>query len=105
MLYDANVVDMGQGAAMAIEDAVSLATLLPRNTKPVDIPARLQLYEKARRSRVEMILKYTRMNGRDEDGSSAGRGTGEFNARRGLRRANEESSDGHGAFYEPMLRP
>ncbi|RJE22461.1 FAD binding domain protein [Aspergillus sclerotialis] len=70
-----NVVDLGQGAAMAIEDAVSLATLLPRNTKTDDIPARLLLYEKARRPRVEMILGYTRLNGRDENDSSARRVT------------------------------
>lgn len=33
MLEVANAVDMGQGAAMAIEGAVSLATLLPGGTK------------------------------------------------------------------------
>lgn len=52
---------------MAIEDAVSIAILLPRDTTIDDIPARLRLYELARRSRVEKVLEYTRMNGRDEN--------------------------------------
>ncbi|KAL2827944.1 hypothetical protein BDW59DRAFT_53118 [Aspergillus cavernicola] len=57
---------LGQGGAMAIEDAVSLAILLPLGTALEDIPSRLSLYETARRPRVEMTLKYTRLNGRDE---------------------------------------
>ncbi|PCH09241.1 Monooxygenase, FAD-binding [Penicillium occitanis (nom. inval.)] len=58
---------MGQGGAMAIEDAVSIATLIPRGTTVEDIPGRLRLYEMARKSRVEKVLEYTRMNGRDEN--------------------------------------
>ncbi|KUL92322.1 hypothetical protein ZTR_02366 [Talaromyces verruculosus] len=58
---------MGQGGAMAIEDAVSIATLIPRGTTVEDIPERLRLYEIARKSRVEKVLEYTRMNGRDEN--------------------------------------
>ncbi|OJJ04459.1 hypothetical protein ASPVEDRAFT_196891 [Aspergillus versicolor CBS 583.65] len=61
---------LGQGGAMAIEDGVSLATFLPLGTIPSEIPSLLGLYEKARRPRVEMALKYTRLNARDEDGSS-----------------------------------
>ncbi|BCS30179.1 uncharacterized protein APUU_80482S [Aspergillus puulaauensis] len=61
---------LGQGGAMAIEDGVSLATFLPLGTAPSEIPGRLELHEKARRPRVEMALKYTRMNAGDEDGSS-----------------------------------
>jgi salicylate hydroxylase len=57
---------MGQGGAMAVEDAVSIAMLLPVGTKPEDIPARLELYQSSRRPRVEMILNFTRMNGRDD---------------------------------------
>ncbi|KAJ5730835.1 uncharacterized protein N7483_005343, partial [Penicillium malachiteum] len=60
---------MGQGGAMAIEDAVGVAALLPIGTKRGDIPARLRMYEANRRPRVEMVLKYTRLNGRDDDGS------------------------------------
>jgi salicylate hydroxylase len=61
------ILDMGQGGAMAIEDAVSIATLIPRGTTVEDIPGRLRLYEMARKSRVEKVLEYTRMNGRDEN--------------------------------------
>lgn len=64
--------DMGQGGAMAIEDAVSIGTLLPLGTTKEEIPARLRLYEKARRERIEMVLDYTRMNGRDENDISQG---------------------------------
>jgi salicylate hydroxylase len=63
---------MGQGGAMAIEDAVSIATLLPLGTKVEEIASRLRLYETARRARVEMILDLTRQNGRDEDNTAAG---------------------------------
>ncbi|PLB52241.1 FAD/NAD(P)-binding domain-containing protein [Aspergillus steynii IBT 23096] len=61
---------MGQGGAMAIEDAVSLAILLPLGTSAKDIARRLALYEEARRERVETILEYTRINGRDDDASA-----------------------------------
>ncbi|KAH8433957.1 FAD-dependent oxidoreductase [Aspergillus melleus] len=64
---------MGQGGAMAIEDAVSLAILLPLGTLTKDVPVRLALYEQARRGRVEMILEYTRINGRDDGDDSAKR--------------------------------
>ncbi|KAK1141893.1 hypothetical protein N8T08_008406 [Aspergillus melleus] len=64
---------MGQGGAMAIEDAVSLAILLPLGTLTKDVPGRLALYEQARRERVEMILEYTRINGRDDGDDSAKR--------------------------------
>lgn len=111
---DANVmdgwIDMGQGAAMAIEDAVSIATLLPRGTKPEDIPARLALYEESRRPRVDMVLDYTRQNGRDENDPLARRITGEFNANQTtlvfLSRTNRGyTSCGNGAIYEQMLPP
>ncbi|OGM45891.1 hypothetical protein ABOM_006036 [Aspergillus bombycis] len=67
--------DMGQGAAMAIEDALSIATLLPLGTKAEGIPSRLAIYEKARQPRVENILKYTRLNGADENDPSVQRMT------------------------------
>lgn len=59
--------DMGQGGAMAIEDAVSIATLLPLGSSVQDIPARLAMYQSSRRPRVEMVLHFTRLNGRRED--------------------------------------
>ena len=67
---------MGQGAAMAIEDALSIATLLPLGTKAEDIPSRLAIYEKARQPRVDDVLMYTRLNGADEDDPSVQRMTG-----------------------------
>ncbi|THC96173.1 hypothetical protein EYZ11_004336 [Aspergillus tanneri] len=62
---------MGQGGGTAIEDAVSLAVLLPLGRQTEDIPGRLALYEQARRERIEMILKSTRFNYLDEGDVSA----------------------------------
>ncbi|OQE35250.1 hypothetical protein PENCOP_c014G00608 [Penicillium coprophilum] len=64
---------MGQGAAMAIEDAVSISTLLPYGSTPCDLPMRLKMYQIARRPRVEFVLHYTRMNGRDEKDAAGDR--------------------------------
>ncbi|KAL2863216.1 FAD-dependent oxidoreductase [Aspergillus lucknowensis] len=72
---------LGQGGAMAIKDGGSLAAFLPLGTAPGEIPGRLELYEKARWSKVEMSLKYTRINAGDEDGSSERRVTGELKHR------------------------
>jgi salicylate hydroxylase len=70
--------DMGQGGAMAIEDAVSVAVLLPLGTAKQQIPERLRLYEKCRKERNETVLMYTRMNGRDEGDDSVQRMTGKL---------------------------
>jgi salicylate hydroxylase len=69
---------MGQGAAMAIEDAISIATLLPRGTVPENIPIRLEMYQQSRRPRVELVLHFTRMNGRDENDVARARIDGIF---------------------------
>lgn len=61
---------------MAIEDAVSLAILLPMGTTVKDIPRRLELYETARRPRVELTLYYTALNARNEDEQSTDTETG-----------------------------
>ncbi|ROW11286.1 hypothetical protein VMCG_01002 [Cytospora schulzeri] len=53
----------GQGAAMAIEDAVSVAMMLPLGTTPDQVPSRLALFERARIGRVATIQEYTRLNG------------------------------------------
>jgi 2-polyprenyl-6-methoxyphenol hydroxylase-like FAD-dependent oxidoreductase len=48
----------GQGASMALEDAVVLATSLRYHASaPADLPAALHAYEQARRARVERIVK------------------------------------------------
>ncbi|KAJ5698051.1 hypothetical protein N7462_000056 [Penicillium macrosclerotiorum] len=69
---------MGQGGAMAIEDAVGIATLLPYGSKASDIPSRLELYQSSRRPRVEMILNFTRLNGRDDSDAAGARITRKF---------------------------
>ncbi|KAJ5605292.1 hypothetical protein N7510_010446 [Penicillium lagena] len=64
---------MGQGGAMAIEDAVSIATLLAAGTCAEDIPARLEMYQSSRRPRVDLVQNFTRLNGRDENDASGNR--------------------------------
>ncbi|KAJ7757740.1 FAD/NAD(P)-binding domain-containing protein [Mycena maculata] len=46
---------LGQGAAMAIEEAGSLGYLLPAGTKREDIPARLQAYQDLRKPRGDFV--------------------------------------------------
>ncbi|KAF2170581.1 hypothetical protein M409DRAFT_64267 [Zasmidium cellare ATCC 36951] len=53
----------GQGAAQAIEDGVSLATVLPLGTPKGAIPERLQLYERCRYERAHTIQQNTRITG------------------------------------------
>jgi 2-polyprenyl-6-methoxyphenol hydroxylase-like FAD-dependent oxidoreductase len=48
----------GQGASMALEDAVVLATSLRDHASaPAELPAALRAYEQARRARVERVVK------------------------------------------------
>lgn len=63
---------------MAIEDAVSLAILLPMGTTVKEIPHRLELYETSRRPRVELTLYYTALNARNEDEQSTDTKTGKY---------------------------
>lgn len=49
-----------QGAALAIEDAVTLAELVAAS--PTDVPAALEAYDKARRPRVQRIARRGRFN-------------------------------------------
>ncbi|PQE21532.1 FAD binding domain-containing protein [Rutstroemia sp. NJR-2017a BVV2] len=64
---------MGQGAAMAIEDGVTLAALIPLGTSTDDISSRLQLYLKCRKERVERIQILTRENGKEANDPNAKR--------------------------------
>ncbi|KAL4975275.1 hypothetical protein BDW66DRAFT_167294 [Aspergillus desertorum] len=48
------------GGAMAIEDAVSLGVMLQKGVRIEDIPERLKLYEKARRTRATTVQQLTR---------------------------------------------
>ncbi|PWO22601.1 FabG, Dehydrogenase [Pyrenophora tritici-repentis] len=55
----------GQGAGQAIQDAASLAVMLPPSTPLSTIPARLKLYEKCRFKRASTIQEFSRLSGRD----------------------------------------
>ncbi|EFQ36627.1 FAD binding domain-containing protein [Colletotrichum graminicola M1.001] len=59
---------LAQGASSAMEDAVSLAVMLPFGTKPAQVPSRLQLYERCRKARVDRIQELSRVRGRDASG-------------------------------------
>ena len=62
----------GQGAGIAMEDAASLAVVLPKNTQSTDIAERLQLYESFRYTRANRIQEYSRVAGRDIGQDDAG---------------------------------
>ncbi|KAL6705849.1 hypothetical protein ACN47E_006309 [Coniothyrium glycines] len=55
----------GQGAGQAIEDAASLAVMLPLGVPREQIPARLKLYEKCRYERASTIQEFSRVAGQD----------------------------------------
>lgn len=57
--------DQGQGAGQAIEDAASLSIVLPKGTRPQDVPERLRLYEKIRYDRAHNIQEFSRQAGAD----------------------------------------
>ncbi|KAJ6512883.1 FAD/NAD(P)-binding domain-containing protein [Mycena sanguinolenta] len=46
---------LGQGAAMAIEDAGAIGCLLPAGTRPKDVPERLKAYQDIRKERGEFV--------------------------------------------------
>ena len=55
----------GQGAAMAMEDAVALGTVLEKGLTADEVPARLKLYNDIRYERACKIQQYTRLAGLD----------------------------------------
>ncbi|KAL1870818.1 hypothetical protein VTK73DRAFT_2410 [Phialemonium thermophilum] len=55
----------GQGAGCAMEDAASLAVVLPRDTPASEVPERLRLYESFRYERAHRIQAYSRQAGRN----------------------------------------
>jgi 2-polyprenyl-6-methoxyphenol hydroxylase-like FAD-dependent oxidoreductase len=57
---------LGQGGAMAIEDGICMARLLPSSTPTDAIQERLQVFESLRYKRVEFVRDETRQNGLDE---------------------------------------
>lgn len=62
-----HVPDQGQGGGCAIEDAASLAVVLPAGTPSSEIPERLKLYETCRYERANKIQEFSRLIGRDLD--------------------------------------
>ncbi|KAF4764314.1 hypothetical protein HAV15_001833 [Penicillium sp. str.  len=52
----------GEGAAQAIEDAVSLGVLFPYGTTVDEVPERLALYQKCRKERATRIQVASRIN-------------------------------------------
>jgi salicylate hydroxylase len=50
-----------------MEDAVSIATLLHKDTQVHEIPALLKLYDEIRRDRVDYIQEQARRNGLDNN--------------------------------------
>ena len=54
---------LGQGGAMAVEDAVSLARFLPARTEADDVPERLKLLERIRHDGANYIQGETRLRG------------------------------------------
>ena len=59
------MIDQGQGAGQAIEDAASLAVMLQRGTPLSAIPERLKLYQKCRYERASYIQEISRVAGMD----------------------------------------
>ncbi|ESZ95992.1 hypothetical protein SBOR_3612 [Sclerotinia borealis F-4128] len=55
----------GQGAGSAIEDAASLAVVLPRDVKKEEVGERLKLYKSIRMGRAHRIQEFSRVLGRD----------------------------------------
>ncbi|KAI6795576.1 FAD/NAD(P)-binding domain-containing protein [Hortaea werneckii] len=55
----------GQGGGQAIEDAVSLAAVLPLGTLPDEVSERLQIYNRCRYERAHKIQDFTRTAGKD----------------------------------------
>lgn len=53
----------GQGGGQAIEDAISLAAVLPLGTPKSEIADRLKLYQKCRQERANKIQHFTRLSG------------------------------------------
>ncbi|KAK0255781.1 hypothetical protein LTS00_018282, partial [Friedmanniomyces endolithicus] len=56
---------LAQGGAMAIEDGLSVGTMLPYGTLPDEVESRLQLYNAARYERASAIQEYSRIAGGD----------------------------------------
>lgn len=56
---------IGQGGAMAIEDAAAITVMLSKGVKVTEVPERLKLYDQARLKRATLIQGYSRIAGGD----------------------------------------
>lgn len=61
-------IDMGQGAAQAVEDAAALGVCFPAGSSPEEVPLRLRLWERCRKERADWVQEVTRIRGRDPSG-------------------------------------
>lgn len=59
------ILDQGQGGGIAMEDAATLAVVLPAGTLPEEVSERLKLYEKIRYQRANTIQEFSRQAGKD----------------------------------------
>lgn len=64
-------IDLGQGAAQAIEDACALGVVFPTGTPAQEIPRRLELWQQIRKDRACEIVEKTRRRGRDVEEKSS----------------------------------
>ncbi|KAF9021452.1 FAD/NAD(P)-binding domain-containing protein [Hymenopellis radicata] len=55
---------LGQGAAMALEDAAAVGALFPAGTPAADVPARLAAFEALRKPRAEWVARESEFGGR-----------------------------------------
>jgi 2-polyprenyl-6-methoxyphenol hydroxylase-like FAD-dependent oxidoreductase len=72
IIIGAGTAVLGQGGAMAIEDAVCIARLLPADTPASEVEDRVKLYEEIGYKRAEYVREQTRRNGLDEEERSSG---------------------------------
>lgn len=54
------IADQGQGAAVAMEDAVALGVVFPAGTPPEGLAERLRVYENIRYERANAIQEFSR---------------------------------------------
>lgn len=54
---------LGQGASIAIEDAVAISVVLEPGVPKEEVPERLKLYQDIRKERAELVQHYTRLSG------------------------------------------
>lgn len=87
----------GQGASLAIEDAVELARCL----RDLDAPSALHRFERLRRDRVEQVVRYSRRRARGAVAGPVGRAVRDLVMPTVLRRIDRE--DGHAWMHDHTI--